>query len=106
MAPRAKQRKDEGSARSPSSRLGRPLKRKSCQLCRHHVTQVDYKDVGLLRGYLSDRGKIRPRRMSGACRRHQRLVAVAVKRAREMALLPYVAAGGVAAVRPRSGPSR
>ena len=52
---------------------------------------IDYKDVPTLRKFISERGKIRSRRISGACRRHQRQVAVAVKRAREMALLPYVA---------------
>ena len=56
------------------------------------MREVDYKNIGLLRRYVSDRGKIRTRRMSGACRRHQRLIAIAIKRAREMALLPYVSA--------------
>jgi len=55
------------------------------------VTEVDYKNVNQLRRYISEKGKIRNRRITGACRRHQRQVAVAVKRAREMALLPYVA---------------
>jgi small subunit ribosomal protein S18 len=68
------------------------FKRKSCLLCKDHVRDVDYKNINLLRRYLSERGKIRSRRMSGACRRHQRLVATAIKRAREMALLPYVTA--------------
>ena len=57
------------------------------------MKDVDYKNIDLLRRYLSERGKIRSRRMSGACRKHQRMVAVAIKRAREMALLPYVAEG-------------
>jgi small subunit ribosomal protein S18 len=68
------------------------FKRKSCLLCKDHVREVDYKNISLLRRYVSERGKIRSRRMSGACRRHQRLIAVAIKRAREMALLPYVTA--------------
>jgi small subunit ribosomal protein S18 len=51
---------------------------------------VDYKDIGSLRRYISDKGKIRSRRMTGACRRHQSQIARAVKRARELALLPYV----------------
>jgi small subunit ribosomal protein S18 len=55
------------------------------------VEQVDYKDVGLLRKFISDRGKIRSRRITGACRRHQNQIGRAVKRARELALLPYVA---------------
>jgi small subunit ribosomal protein S18 len=54
---------------------------------------VDYKDISTLRRFISDRGKIRSRRITGACRRHQSQVARAVKRARELALLPYVAEG-------------
>ncbi len=57
------------------------------------VDEIDYKNIGELRRYISEKGKIRSRRISGACRRHQRQVAVAIKRAREMALLPYVAEG-------------
>jgi small subunit ribosomal protein S18 len=65
-------------------------RRKSCPYCRDKIEQVDYKDIGTLRKFVSDRGKIRSRRISGACRRHQSQVARAVKRARELALLPYV----------------
>jgi len=68
-------------------------RRKSCTFCKDSLDDVDYKDVTQLRRYMSEKGKIRNRRITGACRRHQRQVAVAVKRAREMALLPYVAAG-------------
>jgi small subunit ribosomal protein S18 len=57
------------------------------------VDQVDYKDLASLRRFISERGKIRSRRITGACRRHQNQVARAVKRARELALLPYVAEG-------------
>lgn len=64
-------------------------RRKPCQFCRDKVEQVDYKDIGTLRRFISDRGKIRSRRITGACRRHQSQVAKAVKRAREIALLPY-----------------
>ena len=60
-------------------------------LCREKIAVLDYKNTGLLRKFVSERGKIRPRRVTGACRRHQEQVAVAVRRAREMALLPYVA---------------
>ena len=70
-----------------------PGRRKSCFFCKSKVDEVDYKNVNELRRYVSEKGKIRSRRISGACRRHQRQVAVAVKRAREMALLPYVADG-------------
>ena len=65
-------------------------RRKSCHFCRDKVEAIDYKDFQTIRRYLSDRGKIRSRRITGACRRHQVQVAAAVKRAREMALLPYV----------------
>ena len=67
-------------------------RRKPCQHCRDKVEQVDYKDVASLRKFISEKGKIRSRRITGACRCHQRQVGVAVKRAREMALLPYVSA--------------
>ena len=67
-----------------------PIKRKSCFFCKDKVDEIDYKNVNQLRRYISEKGKIRNRRITGACRRHQRQVAVAVKRAREMALLPYV----------------
>ena len=67
-----------------------PGRRKSCHLCRDKVDQVDYKNIAQLRRYISEKGKIRSRRITGACRRHQLQVAGAVKRAREMALLPYV----------------
>jgi len=69
-------------------------RRKPCQHCRDKVEQVDYKDVGTLRKFISEKGKIRSRRITGACRRHQNQIATAVKRARELALLPYVNEGG------------
>ena len=78
------QRKRPGAAAAPG-------RRKSCFFCKDKVDEVDYKNVNQLRRYISEKGKIRNRRVTGACRRHQRQVAVAVKRAREMALLPYVA---------------
>ena len=65
-------------------------RRKSCQYCRDKVAQVDYKDIATLRKFISDRGKIRSRRITGVCRRHQNQIATAVKRARDLALLPYV----------------
>jgi small subunit ribosomal protein S18 len=67
-----------------------PERRKSCHLCRDKATEVDYKNIGQLRRYVSERGRIRSPRTTGACRRHQRMVAVAVKLSRELALLPYV----------------
>jgi small subunit ribosomal protein S18 len=67
----------------------RKPKAKVCVFCKEKVTYVDYKDTALLRKFISDRGKIRARRVSGNCTQHQRDVATAVKNAREMALLPY-----------------
>jgi small subunit ribosomal protein S18 len=67
----------------------RRTKKKPCALCRDRVEWVDYKNVALLRRYVSDRGKIRARRVTGNCARHQREVARAVKTARELVLLPY-----------------
>lgn len=64
-------------------------KRKFCQFCKDKVDYVDYKDVITLRKFVSERGKIRARRVTGNCVQHQRDVALAVKSAREMALLPY-----------------
>ena len=64
-------------------------KRKICIFCKDRIDYVDYKDVSLLKKFVSERGKIRSRRVSGNCVQHQRDVATAVKNAREMALLPY-----------------
>jgi len=68
----------------------RKPKKKVCVFCKDkNSQQIDYKDTTLLRKYISDRGKIRARRVTGNCSQHQRDVAVAVKNAREVALLPY-----------------
>jgi len=64
-------------------------KKKYCIFCKDHIAYVDYKDLTMLRKFISDRGKIRARRVTGNCSQHQREVASAVKNAREMALLPY-----------------
>ena len=69
-------------------------RRKPCLHCKDKIEQVDYKDVATLRKFISERGKIRSRRITGACRRHQSQIAKAVKRARELALLPYVNESG------------
>ncbi len=69
----------------------RRSRRKFCQFCADHVDTVDYKNEELLRNYISEDGKILPKRMSGNCAKHQRTVATAVKRARHVALLPFVA---------------
>ena len=64
-------------------------RRKYCQFCKGDAQYIDYKDTQLLRKYVTDRGKIKPRRVTGCCTQHQKDVANAVKRAREMALMPY-----------------
>ena len=69
-------------------RRGRP-RRKICAFCADKSKSIDYKDVAKLRRFITERGKIQPRRTSGVCARHQRQLAMAIKRARVMALLPY-----------------
>ena len=69
---------------------GKRSRRKVCAFCVDKVETVDYKDVAKLRRYLSERGKIVPRRVTGTCARHQRQLTVAIKRARHLALMPYV----------------
>ncbi|MDQ4096085.1 MAG: 30S ribosomal protein S18 [Actinomycetota bacterium] len=81
-----------GSKKPPSKKTTlRKGKKKYCQFCADQAKYVDYKDIALLRKFLSERGKIRARRVTGNCPQHQRLVATAVKNAREMALLPFSA---------------
>ena len=87
MAQREQRQQRGGKRGQPPSGAGR---RRNCFFCREHIEEVDYKNYNQLRRYISEKGKIRSRRTTGACRRHQRQVAVAIKRAREMALLPYV----------------
>ena len=68
----------------------RKPKKKACAFCKEGAAPIDYKDVPLLRKYISDRGKIRSRRVTGLSEKRQREVATAIKNAREMALLPYL----------------
>ena len=95
-APAAAAPAGEGAAPSPRPRgMGRPggrdfrARRKVCIFCVEKIKDIDYKDVNRLRRFLSDRGKIDPRRKTGTCAKHQRRLSVALKRARYMALLPY-----------------
>src|SRR5437660_7901069 len=80
--------RDRGTKRGAKDTRPRG-KKKVCIFCKEHIDWVDYKDVNLLRRFMSDRGKIRARRVTGNCAQHQREVAVAIKTAREVALLPY-----------------
>lgn len=89
--PKVTKRKSQDRGPKPGApggrnRRGRP---KVCIFCREHANWVDYKDVGLLRRFINDRGRIRSRGATGTCAQHQRDVATAVKTARELALLPY-----------------
>jgi small subunit ribosomal protein S18 len=88
-------RAQQNKRNAPPRRRGkdgpnRRVKKKVCYFCTERVEYIDYKDVATLRRYMSDRAKIRSRRVSGNCPRHQREVAVAIKNAREVALLPYL----------------
>jgi len=65
-------------------------RKKHCQFCKDKVEYIDYKDAQLLRKYMTERGKIKPRRVTGVCTQHQNRLALAIKRSREMALIPYV----------------
>ena len=95
MAPRAPRRDgppggSRGGYGAGPGGLRRP-RRKVCTFCVDKVQRIDYKDVGRLRRFISERGKIDPRRKSGTCAKHQRMLTTALKRARHMAMLPYTA---------------
>lgn len=84
---------DRRKPSKPKPRVGGTryvAKRKFCSFCADKVGAIDYKDPVKLRSYISDRAKILPRRNTGTCAKHQRALAVAIKRARHLALLPYV----------------
>ena len=74
----------------PGGRGGRKGRRKVCQFCVDKIDSIDYKDVARLRRFMSERAKILPRRVTGTCARHQRDLTVAIKRARQIARLPFV----------------
>jgi small subunit ribosomal protein S18 len=87
-------KRDTSSSKERAPRKGmRPgtgaIRRRGCWFCKEGIEEIDYKNGAHLRRYVSEKGKIRSRRVTGACRKHQRQLAVAIKRAREMALLPY-----------------
>src|SRR5437764_14682355 len=81
--------RDRGGRRGAKDTRPARGKKKICIFCKDHIEWVDYKDVNVLRRFMSDRGKVRARRVTGNCAQHQRDVAVAIKTARELALLPY-----------------
>jgi small subunit ribosomal protein S18 len=84
-----KRRSETTKGDKKSSAYPRKQKKKYCYFCKEKVDYIDYKDVGMLRRFLSERGKIRPRRVTGTCTQHQAELGKAIKNAREVALLPY-----------------
>ena len=84
----AREQRDRDRKRTNKD-AGRRIKKKVCQFCKDQSVWIDYKDVHVLKKFMSDRGKIRTRRVSGNCVQHQREVAIAIKTSRELALLPY-----------------
>lgn len=81
--------KSDRTARPRRAAGGFRSRKKVCGFCSEKSKSIDYKDVATLRKYISERGKILPRRITGTCATHQRAITVAVKRARHIALLPY-----------------
>lgn len=79
-----------GSSGGGGGKMRKPKKR-VCNFCIDKVESIDYKDVNKLRRYITERGKIIPRRISGNCAKHQRQLTIAIKRARNIALLPFTA---------------
>jgi small subunit ribosomal protein S18 len=73
-----------------AGRRGMFRRRRVCRFCTEHIDLISYKDVRLLSQFIPERGKIQPRRLSGTCATHQRKLQTAIKRARQLALLPYV----------------
>ena len=90
----ARERTQQQQGRKRPAGAATAIKRRNCYFCKEKVAEIDYKNVNQLRRYISEKGKIRSRRITGSCRRHQVQIARAVKRARELALLPYVNEGG------------
>jgi small subunit ribosomal protein S18 len=90
VAARAKRGKTREAPSTGGRRKVFDQRRRSCFFCKGKVVEIDYKDIAQIRRHVSERGKIRGRGNTGTCRRHQSQLAVAIKRAREMALLPYV----------------
>ncbi|MFP4173038.1 MAG: 30S ribosomal protein S18 [Candidatus Hydrogenedentota bacterium] len=81
----------KGKTRIKKSKKKASTRRKVSRLTVDHVVHIDYKDVAMLKHYVTERGKIIPRRITGATAKHQRMLTQAIKRARQIALLPYVA---------------
>jgi small subunit ribosomal protein S18 len=95
MSPNGRHSRSGGSRKDSARRGGRPKKqflfrrRKFCKFCEEKVEYIDYKDVRMLQGFVPERSKILPRRISGTCASHQRGLMKAIKRARNIALVPF-----------------
>ena len=81
------QQRREGGSSGPKKQFFR--RRKVCKFCEEKIDVIDYKDARLVGGFISERGKILPRRLTGTCSIHQRSLSLAIKRARNIALLPF-----------------
>jgi len=79
----------EGNDKRPGGRRGRGKRRKVCYFTVNKIEHIDYKDIDMLKKFISERGKILPRRVTGTSAKYQRALTVAIKRARQIALLPY-----------------
>jgi small subunit ribosomal protein S18 len=84
--------RDDDGKRGGKGRGG-PQRRKLCRFCAENATPIDYKNPQLLRGFITDRGKMIPRRISGTCALHQRAISLSVRRARMLALMPFCVTG-------------
>lgn len=89
MASNKKDKNNKDSYDKSDGMKIRRIKKKVCSFCVDKMTSIDYKDLAKLKKFVSERGKILPRRISGCCAKHQRQLTVAIKRARHIALLPY-----------------
>ena len=91
MGKRTNREKETERKSSPSSSNAMNLRQRKryCYFCKENVNYIDYKNVAVLKKFISDKGKIRPKRSTGNCVQHQKMIADAIKRSREVALMPY-----------------
>ena len=93
MAMEREERGDRGGREGRDDKKRPVGRRKMCKFCGDETIKIDYKDAGLLKYFITDRGKLVPRRISGNCAKHQRKIATAVKRSRMIALMPFTVTG-------------
>ena len=82
--------KNEKESKNDRNRIARKNKKKVCNFCLNKAENIDYKDIPKLKRFMTERAKIMPRRVTGVCSSHQRKLTIAIKRARHIALLPYI----------------